>query len=425
MLIILSVASLLCLYYVKPNILSRINIPIDKNSLYFIFTLILIINIALVGARLGDPSQINWKFFSLINRILAGFALIAAFSYFLKDPPKILSRYRLILIFLIAILIRIFSILSAPNPTIDVFYVLRDGPKEILESRNPYELEYLSPYGVYNPTIIFVYGALTPVLFLPSNIIFNDPRFTLVFFEVLSALLLYKLAQKVKAPRNLISLVLLIFLFHPLFPFMTEQSWIEPVIFTFVLLAIYFYFLKPKSLLPGLALGAALSIKIVYILPFLVLLKKVNVVYKNYAAIILTPLVIALPFLMINSSSFIQRTIFDSGAVQSYPRLTDASLNISAVILKYTKLAIPTLVTAIIGIIFSAFVLLKGQKSIRMAPIGSFLVLFVLFMFGPYVLLNYFAFLGNLLLISLVLILGNSHSQKPRKNINSINVNVD
>ncbi|KKQ89437.1 MAG: hypothetical protein UT12_C0014G0015, partial [Candidatus Curtissbacteria bacterium GW2011_GWC2_38_9] len=86
---------------------------------------------------------------------LAGFALIAAFSYFLKDPPKILSRYRLILIFLIAIFIRIFSILSAPNPTIDVFYVLRDGPKEILESRNPYELEYLSPYGVYNPTIIF------------------------------------------------------------------------------------------------------------------------------------------------------------------------------------------------------------------------------------------------------------------------------
>ena len=405
LIIIIFVGILLIFYYFNPQILSKINIPADYRSLQFILSFILMISIALVGARLGDPSQINWKFFSLINRILAGFALITAFSYFVKDPPKILSRYRLILLFLIAILIRIFSIISAPNPTIDVFHVLKDGPKELLEGRNPYKLEYPSPYGVYNPTIIFVYCALTPVLFLPSDIIFNDPRFTLIFFEVLSALLLYKLSRKVKAPKNLSNLVILIFLFHPLFPFMTEQSWVEPVIFTFVLFSIYFYFLRSKSLFAGFALGLALSIKVVYILPFLILLKKLNVVYKNYAAIILTPFIIALPFLMVDGSSFIQRTIFDSGAVQSFPRLTDTSLSISAVILKYTKSAIPTLVTAIIGIIFSVFVLLKGQKSIRTAPIGSFLVLFVLFMFGPYVLLNYFAFLGNLLLISLFLTL--------------------
>jgi len=187
---------------------------------------------------------------------------------------------------------------------------------------------------------------------------------------------------------------------------MTEQSWVEPVIFTFVLAGVYAFLHKSKSLLSGIFLGAALSVKIEYLLPFLIFLQKLKSSYKNYAAIILTPFIISLPFLLIDKDAFMQRTIFDSGAVQSFPRLTNVSLSISAVILKYAKLSIPTAVTAIIGVIFSIFILLKGQKSVQLAPLGAFLVLFILFMFAPYVLLNYFAFLGNLLLVTLILTTG-------------------
>lgn len=375
-------------------------------------SLILLVNVALVGANLGDSAQTNWQFFSAVNRALAGIALLLSLTFFLQIGPPFFLKYRLALLILIASAIRIFSIISAPNPTIDVFYILRDGPKLLLEGQNPYELSYPAPYGVYIPTIIFVYGPLVPFLFLPASGLLNDPRYLLVVADLIAALFMYKLAQKLQVTRNFAHLVILIFLFHPLFPFMTEQSWLEPVITMLFAASTFFLITYPKSKVGPLFLGAILAVKSVYILPMLTYLKNIGAKPSQYLITILVPIIISAPFLIANPSLFLERTqtyVTDPSAISRNLAPTEISLNIAAVILKYTKVVLPTYLISLLGLISAVAVIIKKPKSPPFVILSVFLVFITLFMFGPFVFLHYFAFMGNILLLTLILFLGKGH----------------
>ena len=65
--ILLTVTIILFAFYFKPQILSKINIPDDTKTLSLFLAVIMLANIAQVGARLGDPAQTNWQFYSAAN----------------------------------------------------------------------------------------------------------------------------------------------------------------------------------------------------------------------------------------------------------------------------------------------------------------------------------------------------------------------
>src|SRR4030042_1705312 len=305
--ILLLVSVILFAFYFKPQVLINFNIPNNKEVLIFILTLIMVVNIAQMGARLGDSSQTNWMFFSSANRVLAGFALLLSVSYFLKRIPTLLLKSRFWLLIIIAVVIRIFSVVSSPNPPIDVFYILRDGPRLLLEGKNPYQLNYPAPYGVYIPQIIFVYGPLTPFIFLPSVILFNDPRYMLIIFDLASAFLIYKLGKSLKIKESFIKAIIIIFLFHPLFPFMIEHTWLEPVMTFLLLLGIYYFSRQPKSLKGPLVFGAMVAVKNVYFLPLAVYLATQKSKLIKYFWMILAPIVLSAPFLIADSKLFLER----------------------------------------------------------------------------------------------------------------------
>lgn len=406
--IILTVTLILFVFYLKPQIIEKLNLPNDKKSFSFILTIILIINIALVGAHLGDASQTNWKFYSAANRILAILSLFFSLSYLLKKIPDSLIKIRLPILIGLALLIRVFAIISVPNPTIDVFHILRNGPKEILAGRNPYQMSYPAPYGVYIPTIVFVYGPLTPFIFLPSVFFFNDPRYTLVLADLLSAFLLYKIAKKLALDKIYWQPLVLIFLFHPLFPFMTEQSWLEPLMTLFVIAATYSVVRSSTKTMPSYFLGAILAIKSVYILPILTYLKNNRASILQYVVTLAIPIMLSLPYLLTDARLFLERTqvyVSDPGRIQSNLAPTNISLSIAAIILKYTGYVLPTAVVALVGLVTSIIVIARGPKTPPFALISTFLVFTVLFMFGPFVFLHYFAFLGNILILTVFLFL--------------------
>lgn len=375
----------------------------------------MIINIALLGARLGDASQTNWAWFSATNRILAFVALVVGSTFFIKNIPPKFNMHRFIFLVILAFLIRIFSIISAPNPTIDVFYILRDGPKQLLLGENPYELNYPAPYGVYIPTIIFVYGPLTPFIFLPSVIIFNDPRYTLIAADLISLFVLFKLSKLLKIPGQFTLLLSLIFFYHPLFPFMTEQAWLEPVITMLIFSAAFVLIKRPKSFIGGLFLGGVLSVKSVYILPVFVFLKNMKARLSSFVAAIIVLTIFTLPFLLINGPLFFERTqtyVTSPEAIDRYLAPTSVSLSIAAVILKYTGVVIPTIVVMLIGLSTSLIAIIFRKNDYYFASLSLFLVFISLFMFGPFVFLQYFAFLGNLLILTILLLLAKSPNEK-------------
>lgn len=387
-------------------------LPNNLASVILLLTIILTINVAFMGARLGDAAQTNWQFYSAANRILAVLALVFVLSFFLKNPPKGLTSWRLPTLIFMAIVIRIFSIIAAPNPTIDVFYILRDGPKLLLEGKNPYELSYPAPYGVYIPTIIFIYGPLVPFLFLPSSVIFNDPRYILVVADLATVLFMSKLAKKLKVESNLTHLIVLIFLFHPLFPFMTEQAWLEPTI-TMLFVASTFFLINKKNTKAGpLFLGAILAIKSVYILPILTYLKNMGAGRVQYLITALVPVALSAPFFIANPNLFLERTgtyISNPNAIAGSLAPTEISLSIAAVILKYTKIVLPSALVFLLGAVAALAVIIKKPKSPPFVILSVFLVFMTLFMFGPFVFLHYYAFMGNILLLTLILLLGKSH----------------
>lgn len=378
----------------------------------------MLINIALVGARLGDPTQTNWQFYSLVNRVLVAGALITSITYFLQKVSTPVSKYRFGLLVLIAVLIRIFSIISAPNPTIDVFYILRDGPKLLLEGKNPYTLSYPAPYGVYIPTILFIYGPLAAFLFAPSVFIFNDPRYMLVLIDLASALVIFKIAKYLGVNTQILRLIVIIFLFHPLFPFMTEQAWLEPVMTLFFLLATYSFLIYPKKIFGSLFLGAVLAIKSVYLLPVATFLKNKQSFSSNknanifqYLVVIAVPVAFSVPFLIADPKLFLDRTqvyLTSPESIGTNLAPTHIALNISAVILKYMTIVLPSIVVAVIGIITVLMLVFKKHKNMATTVLSTFLIFIVLFMFGPFVFVHYYAFLGNLLLLTLLLFLANN-----------------
>ena len=358
-------------------------------------------SIALTGANFGDPSQTNWMVFSPANRLLLALALILSIGFFVPKIEKI--EWKLFLgLFAIAQIIRLFSVLSAPNPPIDIFYILRDGPKLLLQLKNPYTLFYPAPYGVYIPNIIFHYGPLTPFIFLPSVFLFNDPRFTLIAVEALSALLIYKIAKNLNVGKEIIIPVVLIYLFHPLFPFMVEQAYPESLTVLFFLAAVLIIVKNSKSWAAGAVLGSMLAVKAVYFLPFLVFLINTKSKIRNLALMFLVPIILSLPFLFADAKLFLERTqiyVTNPEKIAGVLAPTNISLSVSALILKYTNIVLPTPIAAIPGIAVALLAILKRPKRMSLSIISVFLVFMFLFMFGPYAFLYNFAMMGNLLLI--------------------------
>lgn len=399
---------MLFIFYFKPEFLEKVNLPADTKTLFTILCIVMVVNIAQVGARLGDPAQTNWQFFSAANRLFAASALILCLSYFLKKVPVFIAKYRLIFLIALAVVIRLFSIFSAPNPTIDVFYILRDGPKLLLEGKNPYELAYPAPYGVYIPTILFIYGPLAALLFAPSVAFANDPRYMLVLIDLLSAFLIFKISKHLRIGSAIRDLVIIIFLFHPLFPFTTEQAWLEPAMTLFFFLATYLFLKYPKRVFGAFSLGLILAIKSVYLLPILTYLKSKNANLRQYLLAILTLVAFSAPFLIASPKLFLDRTqvyVTTPESINANLAPTHIALNISAVILKYTNIVLPTFLVGTIGIVTALALIAKKHKDMAFTVLATFLIFIVLFMFGPFVFVHYYTFLGNLLLLTFLLFL--------------------
>lgn len=399
---ILFITLTVAIFYFNQEIITRLSIPKDKASFTFLLKLILLVNIGIMGAKLGDSAQTNWMFFSALNRILAAAALIIGATFIFSDTKKI-KRFQMPALLTIAFLIRVVSIFAAPNPPTDVFYILRDGPKLLAEGKNPYELNYPSPYGVYIPTIIFHYGPLTPFIFLPSVLLFNDPRPTLIAAEFLTALLIFQIAKNEKIDKEITSLIILLFLFHPVFSFMTEHSWPESLSTLLIVAAVYFMTQLKNLTLTSIAVGSLLAIKSVYALPLLTFLVLTRSKPRYILLALLIPLAASLPFLIANYQIFLERTqiyVTNPEKIATTLAPTNISLSISAVILKFTHIVLPTYLAAIPGVLTSALLIIKRQEQFAFCLIAIFLVFMALFMFGPFAFLYNFAMMGNILLLA-------------------------
>jgi hypothetical protein len=126
-------------------------------------------------------------------------------------------------------------IASAPQPHIDVFFLLQGSTKGLLSGKDMYRQQWAASratypsHGLFN---VYPYLPWTSVLLLPFRVIFGDIRYGLVAALAIAAALSRRLAGAGATPvaRFVPALLPLLIALHPKVTFADQMSWTEPLL---------------------------------------------------------------------------------------------------------------------------------------------------------------------------------------------------
>lgn len=333
------------------------------------------------------------------NSIIVGYFVLGAFI-FINFLRYLLFKKTFSFLFIctIYLLMSFWTLLNSPHPTVDTVIVLKEAPLMLLSGKNPYSSTFTQVYKDIKPNY-YNYLPFSFFYALPFVLVFHDPRFLIIFSNLLSALIIYKLFNK-EDKDKIINIFVLTFLFLPRSFYMLEHAYLDPVIFSFFLLFLYFFISKNKSQFSYLFLGLFFSIKQPPILVLPLLLKEKNILkgFFKIPNLILFLLPFSLPvfYLLINSKAFIEN-IFTGLNPSKITSPISESLTLPT-LLKYFSL--PANIAYLIGLIMLlvTFVYIFITKKSLIFKIALFFLSFNYF--------TYHAFFNSYFLVIEFLLLG-------------------
>jgi len=227
---------------------------------------------------------------------------------FLNDLVENILKYKFAILIMLAVIMRIATIMFSPHPYIDVFYITNDGVENLVRGIDPYSASYTSPLpGFYsNP------GYLPAVIFmnLPGRIIFQDVRFGYIIAQLIIIAIIYLLLREKYAENKImIELPILMFMYYPNSLFVLEQTWIEPLLLLILFLFALIFIKQKLSYLACAILGLFISLK-QNNFPFLIFaLASFRIDLKKISLILSAIFLPIIPFLIWNYRSFIGTAI--------------------------------------------------------------------------------------------------------------------
>lgn len=355
-----------------------------------ILLLLIFLSAALYGGLFQHQSLIVWLSF-----ILCGISIIFSILLLQKKHSHYL-KFIYIGLFGCAILLRIFMVWSSPLPYIDVFDCLKNGAWALFNGDNPYSIFYTKLYPNIIPNF-YPYLPGTLLATLPSVLLSNDPRYTFIASELITALLILSL-KELKKHRYIFSLL---FLYNPISLFLLEQSYTEPLNIA-LLTACAVLFFKNRLLASTLLFGLTLSSKqyLVFLIPLFynLLISKLKIFRSPLFLIPLTVFVIViLPFFLWNQQDFIHDAILlQYNFPPRYEGLTFFSL-----LYKLGYPFNPSLSMLITLSIFIFIYLRRINKISNFFYLSSFLY-FSFFFFNKWAFANYYYLIAQLFLLGIV-----------------------
>ncbi len=297
-LMVIALIFLLILLYPNRAFFQQNKLPLV--DLKFISIILLIYSSIYYGGLYQNTQSINlgyWLFFCLI---IYSFLKL----FFLKK-----SKYELSIIVIFYLALSFWTIINSPAPIVDVFVILKEAPLKFINGINPYSANFTQIYANIKRTY-FGYLPFSFLFFLPFVIFLGDPRYGIIFANLISVYVLNKIFKKRGSPKNL-SCFLLMFLFAPRGFYMLEHTYLEPIIFSFFLLYLFFY-TKLNYGKASIFLSLFFSFKQNYIVLFpLIITKRYLLKLREFTNLILLllPSLIPLYFFLIDKQSFIRNTI--------------------------------------------------------------------------------------------------------------------
>ncbi len=311
----------------------------DRNAITIASVAIIAYSVSYYGGFYQYPSTI------FAGMLGIGLSLILLLYSFTKNITG-LTKMFIILIF-IYIGVATWTIISSPRPIVDVFVLLQEAPRKLLEGINPYATTYTQVYPkIINDT--FAYLPMSIVLFIPSIIVFNDPRYTIVVAMVIFSLFIHR-ALIGKAAIPLMSIATAI-LFIPKSFFLLEHAYVEPLI----AIGFFFSYQLWKNGIPSwslLILSASMLLKLDTFISFPAFIPMAKNLYKNshikYYWVI--PILITLLFVIRSPDDFMRNILnsytfggsFDMSTLISTQKTLGVPIN--------NSLSLPSWMTRITG----------------------------------------------------------------------------
>lgn len=350
--------------------------------------ILLILVIILSILVYGGFYQVKYVF---ISNLLLGFSLIFAFLIWLLQSKKIKTFIFALLIFL-AFTLRILMVLGSPNPHIDVFDFIKLGGSGLIKGINPYSNTYTPMYDGVTPNY-YTYLPTTILLTLPSVAIFNDPRYAMVFTDLIVAFLIFKIFKKGDEKYAFP----LIFLYNPISLVVLEESFTEPLVLLLIVLSAFF--IKDKRhFLGAIFFGLMLATKqyLILILPLIIRpYPKISQKLTFLFASVLTALIIILPFFFWNPKDFWYDTV--TSVIESPNR--PWSLSFTSFLYQFGINLSPLF--SWLGVAVLLILLHLKKINIHKFFYFSAFLLFIFFFFNRWSAINYYYLISQFLLLGM------------------------
>ena len=297
--------------------------------------------------------------------------------------------------------------IGAPNPPIDVFTWTQTSVQALLHRTNPYTVVAPDVYlGRYDPgytVSVYPYMPATLLAYAPWVSVLGDFRFALAASVAATIALLYRIGRRLAVSPPLIYTAALAVVLHPSGPRMIESGWTEPLLVLGAAMFVYFALENPKGIGQAATFLLLPALKQYVIAPTVLYLIRGRHTLRTRAVVAAGAIGAAtvLPFLIWNWHATLAGMVFQMQA-PTVPRLGSTSLValMAATSGVYPGRWMSAVVQLIVGGV--AWWRLKDH-GVSGLMLASALSLYATFLVGWQAFVNYYYFVGALLIIAAVL----------------------
>lgn len=397
----LTLASLIIfsLYYFNPkSILDNfLNLNLSKVS-----SMVLLASVAF-SLIYYDGSYQQKNFFYYLGLKFIALALLISITYLIPKLSTSMQRLRFPLLFSLALLTELSTIISSPHPRIDVFDQLKFGSTGLVQGKNPYSQIFPQIYKY--PQDYFPYLPLTALVVLPLNLLLGDPRFAHIAANIIVVIILRKILSSQKN-RLLAETIPLIYIYHPQMNFMIDQSWIDLIIFSAFAAFIYFYKFKGRGLFATFALTLSIGMKQQFpiLILFLLIYKKIpkSLIFSAIAIVA----IITIPFYIWSPNDFLNDVILIHINRKFW---WHNSLTLNSFFFWEFRKDLPSVIMLIAWTIPLLAIAKRGIKRYSALTLSISLWFFVFYFFNYQAFMNYYPFISSSILLSVTLITAESN----------------
>ena len=351
---------------------------------------------------------------------LIGIVLFFAFVAFLFfNHYALKNKFHMFpLVLIIYLFLSMWTLWGSPKPIVDTFDIFSQVSQKLITFQNPYTATYTRTYSQIDNH--FHYLPFSFLITSPFSAILHDPRYTIIFFNLVSAIILKKLFKN-KIEDNHLDILIAVFLFLPRSFYMLEHMYLDPIIFSFFLL-FYYCFQKKKYTLSLLFLALFFSFKqnLLILLPLFIFDKNIRPVLGRKFIFFLAPFFLIIFYLFLSPVPFLSNTFFAMFGAAFYPQAirstpTDIALSFQV----FVKQFAPSIKTLYLYAI-SGFLLLAVYMRIFFLR-NSTIIMKVFLMTYAMGYFMHLSFFNQYYFVSLfyffILMLGQSTSQKIPKTV--------